>query len=436
MLFIILWLINEKYVFKIFLYNNQLGFFMTKTTGDNKIFSLLAAHENWRTQECLNLLPSENMSSPAVRQLLASDLGNRYTLNVNSEIHGVYIKNAYGGTKYTDSIETEAEEIVKDVHNAKFCTLKPLSGHIAGMIMLVSLCEAGDLIMAIHEKDGGYDGYMQDYMPNMFNLRVDYLPFNQNNWNVDSVAAAQEIRNKKPKLVILGASFILFPYDIKPIRAACDEVGSYLGYDASHVLGLMAGGGFQDPFKDGVDIVTGSTHKSLFGPQGGLILSNSDDVFEKVSGKLSWYTLDNAHQNRIAGLGQTYLEMQEFGYDYAGQVVKNSKSLALALAGVGLKPKFGNLDYSESHQVLLDLDRIKSDLGLNSMEMMNILESENIIIDCVGRLGTNEMTRRGCKESDMQKIAEFISRVVIKHEKSVSNEVKEFVGRCRMEYCF
>jgi glycine hydroxymethyltransferase len=409
---------------------------MAETRGDNRLFSLLAAHEKWRTQESLNLLPSENMSSSAVRRLLASDLGNRYTLNVNAEIHGVFIKNAYGGTKFTDQIETEADEIVKEVHHAKFCTLKPLSGHIAGMIMLVALCEPGDLILVIHEKDGGYDGYMPGYMPRMMNLKVDYLPFDAINWNVDSQAAAQKIRETKPKLVIIGASFILFPYDLKPLHDACEDVGCYLGYDASHVLGLMAGGAFQDPLKAGVDIVTGSTHKSLFGPQGGLIFSNSEEVFQKVNGKLSWHTLDNAHQNRIAALGQTYLEMKEFGVDYAKQVVKNSKQLAHTLARVGITPKFGHLDYTESHQVLLDLDKIKSEFRMNSMEFMEILENENIIVDCVGRLGTNEMTRRGCGEEDMSTIARFFERVVIKRETGLKAEVEDFVRKFDMKFCF
>jgi len=246
---------------------------------NNRLFSLLAQHSEWRTKTFINIIPSENFTSPAVREFLASDLGHRYTLMVNDKIHGVHIKNAYGGTKYTDLIETEAEDIAKRVFGVEFCTLKPLSGHIAGMIMVFALCERNDKIMVIHEKHGGYDGYMPNYIPNIAGLKVDYLPFNELDWNIDSEMAAGAILENKPRLVILGSSFILFPYHIKPIKEACDDVGSLLGYDASHVLGLIGGGEFQQPFNDGVDIVTGSTHKTLFGPQGGLILSNQKEVF-------------------------------------------------------------------------------------------------------------------------------------------------------------
>ena len=405
-------------------------------TLNNKILSLSDDHSKWRMNECLNLIPSENITSPAVRKLLASDLGHRYTLVVNRTIHGVEIKNAYGGTKYTDLIETEAEEITKRVYNAKFCTLKPISGHIAGMTMLIALCEPDDLIMAIDEKHGGYDGYMPGYMPKILNLQMKPLPFIEEEWNLDHEAAAQAIRDLKPRLVILGASFILFPYKIKPIREACDENNTILGYDASHVLGLIAGFEFQKPLRDGVDIVSGSTHKTLFGPQGGLILTNHKDVFEKVKNKLSWHTIDNAHQNRIAGLGQALLELEEFGSVYAKQVIRNSKALAHALDDAGIPVKFRHKDFTESHQVLFDINRINNELGLKPTELMNQMENENIIIDAVGRLGTNEMTRRGCKEEDMVQIAEFIARIVIRNEKNVKFEIKKFLKRFKLEYCF
>jgi glycine hydroxymethyltransferase len=403
---------------------------------NNRIFSLLAEHEKWRTRECINLIPSENVASPAVCELLASDLGNRYTLSVNSTIHGVFIRNAYGGTKYTNLIESEAEEIAKQVFNAKYCTLKPLSGHIAGMIMVLANCAPGHLILAIDANQGGYDGYLPDYIPKIACLSSEFLPFDEKNWNLDFEACAQAIHQKKPRLVVIGASFILFPYDIKPLREACDEVGSLLAYDASHVLGLIAGGEFQEPLKDGVDIVTGSTHKTLFGPQGGLIVTNREDIFENVSNKLAWHTIDNAHQHRIAALGQSLYEAQEFGSDYAKQIVKNSKHLAHVLDESGIPVKFGHLDYTESHQVLLDLDKIKSEYSLNSMELMGLLEDQNIIVDAVGRFGTNEMTRRGCFESEIEEIANFIHRVVVEKDKTVKNEVIEFLKNQELAYCF
>ncbi|UCH89543.1 MAG: DegT/DnrJ/EryC1/StrS family aminotransferase [Thermoplasmata archaeon] len=405
-------------------------------TRDNKLFSLLTEHEQWRMNETLNLIPSENVTSPEVRELLASDLGHRYTLNLDMILHGVKIKNAYGGTKYTDLIEDEAEELCKDVFNAKFCTLKPLSGHVGCLIMLSALCKPGDFIMGINAKHGGYDGYMPEYIPSIFNLKADFLPFNEQDWNLDHEAAHQAILEKKPRMVIIGASFFLFPYDIKPIREACTEVGAWLGYDASHVLGLIAGGEFQDPLGDGVDIMIGSTHKTLPGPQGGLLVTNNEEVFELASKKLAWSTLDNPHQNRIAALGQTLLEMKEFGSDYAKQVIANSKKLANSLANSGLPVKFGHRGYTETHQILLDIDKVENDFKLTPMELMNLLESENIIIDTMGRMGTNEMTRRGCKEEEMEQIASFMERVVVKSEKEVKNDIIEFLKKLTLAYCF
>ena len=193
---------------------------------------------------------------------------------------------------------------------------------------------------------------------------------------------------------------------------------------------------FQKPLKDGVDIITGSTHKTLFGPQGGMIFTNREDIFEKVSNKLAWHTLDNAHQHRIAALGQTLLEFREFGKDYANQVIKNSKAFAHALTEASLPAKFGFKDYTESHQILLDIEKIKNDLGLNPMELMNSLENENIIIDSVGRLGTNEMTRLGCGEEEMREIAGFMKRIIIQKEKNVKEEIKEFRSKLKLSFCF
>jgi len=387
-------------------------------------------------EETLNLIPSENVTSPQVRELLASDLGHRYTLNLDMVLHGVKIKNAYGGTKYTDAIESEAEEICKQVFRAKYCSLKPLSGHVGCIIMLTSLLKPGDHFLGINAKHGGYDGYMPEYIPAMLDLNVDFLPFNETDWQLDHEGAVSMIRKQKPELVVIGASFFLFPYDLKPIKEACTEAGAWLGYDASHVLGLIAGGQFQKPLDDGVDIVIGSTHKTLPGPQGGLILTNNEDVYERFNKKFAWTTLDNPHQNRIAALGQTLLEMKEFGAEYAAQVIRNSQTLAAALNENGIPVKFGHKGFSRSHQILLDIEEIEKKYGHSPMELMNLLESQNIIIDTIGRMGTNEMTRRGCKEAGMEKIADWMTRVIVKKESGVSAEIKDFIKNLELEYCF
>ena len=170
---------------------------------------------------------------------------------------------------------------------------------------------------------------------------------------MDQDAAASSIRTNKPKLVILGQSFILFPYEMKAISEACRETGAKLAYDASHVMGLITGGRFQDPIGEGADIVVGSTHKSLPGPQGGLFVTTDDDIWREFSRNTTWRLIDNAHWNRIAGVAQALSEMKRNGARYAARIQSNSTALGKYLEG-SLKCKFASLGYSRSHQLHMD----------------------------------------------------------------------------------
>ena len=152
--------------------------------------------------------------------------------------------------------------------------------------------------------------------------------FDLGRFNIEYDRFEKEVFKVKPKLVILGASSILFPYNLKRVRETCDRVDAYIGYDASHVLGLIAGKMFQpDPFKNGVDILFGSTHKTFFGPQGGMILTDNDDIAEKILRNMKLKMLDNPHLNRIVGLVQALWEFLMYGEKYARQVVYNAKAL-------------------------------------------------------------------------------------------------------------
>ena len=378
------------------------------------IRELVEAHDRWRLRECLNLIPSENVTSPAVRSILASDLGHRYSLRPE-EAPGFPMPpgNFYCGTRYADEIERVGEELAKRIFRCRHAFLQPLSGHVAALIMLVSLARHGDTIMSISEQDGGYPGYEPYGMPAFLGLKAIHLPFDKEECDLDYDACEKAIRQAKPKLVILGASTILFPYDIKRIREACDEVGAFLGYDASHVLGLIAGGQFQpEPFKEGVDLLVGSTHKTFFGPQGGLVLAVRDDVAERVRENLKLKTLDNPHLNRVAALAQALKEMEEHGEAYARQVIANARALARALDELGLPVLYGHKGYTASHQVLLDTAELERELGLPYSELASRLEEANIIVDRAGRLGTQELTRWGMKEDAMREVADLLAGVL------------------------
>jgi len=398
------------------------------------IQEMVTGHDAWRSR-CINLMASENVMSLRARALLASDLATRYTLPLGIELDGVLVENAYRGTRFTDQIEGACESLARDVFHAKHANVKPLGGHISGMMMLLAICKRGDLILATSDDNGGYHGYVQRYMPDMFGLRSITFPFDNEEWQINMDATLALIRKKRPRLVILGMSYFPFPYDMAPIREACDDTGSVIGYDASHVLGLVAGGQFQDPLAEGADIMVGSTHKTFFGPQGGLVLTNDEDLHEQVDMNTTWRCIDNAHWNRIAALAHALLEARHFSKDYAAQVVRNSQALARSLDREGVPLRFSKKGYTRSHQVLLDGIAFQKGSGMDANVLAKSLEAQDIIIDAVGRMGTNEVTRLGMKEKEMDDIARLIGRAA-KGEGDLRGEANALRSRFGMAYCF
>lgn len=394
----------------------------------------MRAQEKWRIEDSINLLPSENQTSPQVRALLSSEFVNRYTLPLNSESGGEFIENAYRGTRITTEVERKAEEAACEVFKSKHSCVQPMSGHIAAMITIVSTTKKGDVMCAIPPENGGYDGYAPNYLPDIFGLGAFTLPFDMDNYNLDTEAAGDVILKRKPKLVILGASLILFPYDMKPIRDACHDAGSALVYDGSHVLGLIAGGEFQNPLKEGAEILYGSTSKSFFGPQGGIILTNSKEHDESIRKNLTWRIVDNVHWNRVASLGHALLEMRAFGPKYAKQVVKNSQRFGKELKERGFPIMFEELGFSRSHQLLYDVKETRAIYGLGLNDFSIRMERSNLIIDSVGRIGTGEITRMGFKEKDMPPLADLFMAAA--KGKNVKKDVKILRDKFDMEFRF
>src|SRR2546427_8963103 len=175
------------------------------------VLDLVARHDAWRLRGTINLIPSENVTSEQVRGILRSDLGHRYTLPWGKEWHGYVIENSYRGTRFLDEIEALGERLAREVFNARHATLKPMSGHLAGMMLLASVCSRGDSILVLDSRVGGYDGYMPEYMPEMLGLRVDVLPFDESEWTIDARAAADAIVAGKPKVRLIGGKLILVP---------------------------------------------------------------------------------------------------------------------------------------------------------------------------------------------------------------------------------
>jgi len=352
-------------------------------------------HEDWRLGECINLIPSENRSSPLSRQVFTSDLGNRY--NAPDRF--------YRGTKFLDELQSLSEEIARKVFNARYADVRPLSGHTADMAVLLSLTRAGDKVLSVSPDNGGYPGIASEGLGSALGLKNLYFPFSDSKVNIEAKEARALIRAEKPKVVFFGSSFIPFP---QPTRELSDAAaGSICIYDGSHVLGLIAGGEFQDPLREGCSLLIGSTHKSLPGPQGGIIVSNNEEVFSSVSGKIHPGVVDNIHLNRVAALAVTLLEMMQFGKAYAQAVVGNSQALAKGLHERGVQVRGAVAGFTKSHQVLLDYDAKK----LKSVAER--LEQANIITDNGGRLGTAEVTRLGFGRKEVDEVAELIATVIL-----------------------
>ena len=284
-----------------------------------KAQQLVAQHEKWRMNECLNVSAAENFSSRGARELLKSDFVNRY-----SDDRGFH-----KGAKYLRQVEELAVEISKKVFRAKFADVRPISGHLSDVSSILTLTKRGDSILSVSSKNGGYPGISRAGIGRFIGTKDLFFPFDEERFNIDAEKARTLIEKRKPKLVVHGASRILFPQPVRELSDVANE--SVRIYDGSHVLGLIAGGEFQDPLREGCSLLIGSTHKSFPGPQGGIIVSNDEEVFSKVSAGIFPGLVDNIHWNRVASLVVAMAEMLQFGKEYAQAIVQNSQAFGKAL---------------------------------------------------------------------------------------------------------
>jgi glycine hydroxymethyltransferase len=361
----------------------------------SRLENAIKQHESWRIGECLNMIASENFSSPQTRGMLVTDFANRYTAP----------DKFYRGARFMDEVQALAEEVARKVYSARFADVRPTSGHAADMALLLTLVSRGDKIVSVGLENGGYPGISHVGLGKILGLKNLYFAFDDKAFNIDAKATQPLLEQEKPKLLVFGSSFIPFPQPVREVSSMVDGE-SICVYDGSHVMGLLAGGEFQDPLREGCSLLLGSTHKSLPGPQGGLILGNNEEIFERVSSQIHPGIIDNVHWNRVAALAVSLLEMMQFGKSYAQAVVKNSQALGKGLADRGIAVRGAAEGYSKSHQVLLDCDKGKADLYAKR------LEESNIIIDNGGRVGTAEATRMGMGPAEMDQIAELMAFVI------------------------
>jgi len=384
---------------------------------ERRLAALVRAHDRWRGREVFNLLASENAVSPTARRFLSSDLAGRYTLPLTVEFDGETIDNSYTGTRYTDQIEALANASAARLFRARYATTRPLSGHIAALSALAPLVPRGSKILAISPSEGGYDGYAPGFVPALLDYTIRPLPADAPGHRVRAEVAVETIERERPTAVVLGQSFFLFPYPLKEIADAAHGVGALVLYDASHVLGLIAGGQFQDPLREGADVLFGSTHKSFPGPQGGLLVTDREDLFAQIDPALVWRVFDNAHWHRIAGLAQTLLELERCGREYATAVVDDARALGAALAEHGVPLVGGDDGFTRSHQLHLDRPALRAAHGVGAGVLARRLERQRLLIDLVGRVGSAEVARLGLAPADMPRLADLLVRGGLRRER-------------------
>jgi glycine hydroxymethyltransferase len=375
-----------------------------------KLADTLQAHQTWRG-ECLNLTASENMTSPAVRGALLNDLVHRYA-DLTSDDLSV---RRYRGTRWVAEIETAVTDCARLVFRAAQIDLRPLSGHVAGTAVIMGLCHPGDTVLELGRAAGGHRLAAKLALIPLVSLNVLPLPFNDNQYNVDPGAAADLIAECQPRLVILGSSNFLFPHPVREVADAVHDVpGAVLAYDASHVMGFLAANRFQDPLREGADIVFGSTHKTLPGPQGGIILSNDPALMASVRGTLYPGLVANHHPFRIPALGLALAEMARWGAQYADTTVANARALAKALGAVGVRTVASAYGSTLSHTLLIEV------IGFGTAESMtkrleecNVITTHVALPDAFGgegiRIGTQEVTRMGAEPALMPALAQVIA---------------------------
>ncbi len=395
----------------------------------SRVIELTRMHNRWRRTETINLIASENVMSPLAEYLYLNDMMGRYA-------EGAPGKKLYQGTYFMDQLEQLCCKLLAELFNASYADVRPVSGTVANIAALYAVTEAGDLVASLPISLGGHISHRKVGAVGVLRLRTVNLPWDNDNFNIDVDEAVKLIRETRPRAVILGASVYLFPHPVREIAEAAHEVGTYVIHDSAHVLGLIAGKAFPNPIEQGCDIMTASTHKTFPGPQGGVIFTNREDLIEKIDKAVFPGVTSNYHQHRYPSLAVTAVEMREFGVDYASQVVRNARRLAEALHELGFRVLCEHLGFTKSHQVLLDV----RELGGGSkcavlLEQANIIVNKNMLPgdkspeDPSGiRIGVQEMTRFGMTEQEMERIAEFFYRVLIKKEEPsrVRRDVIEF----------
>ncbi|MDE0013594.1 MAG: hypothetical protein OXU36_20800 [Candidatus Poribacteria bacterium] len=381
---------------------------MTHNPKVQQLTLLLEKHHTYR-ETCLNLIASENTPSPLVEELFDERLARRYGNYSGTDI---YQRN-YKGNRYIVEIEGYTQELAKELFGAAYVDFRPLSGNISGIGTTFALAKPGDTALEVHN---GHH-YAEKLLSSPLKVELRSIPIPWDGWrsNIDLDETLALIAEYKPRIINVGSGVFLFPQPVRELKEAMREANpdSYLIYDASHVIGLIAGKRFQSPFEEGADVIISSTHKTLAGPQGGMILTNDASIAERVAKGLYPLLMSNHHLNRLPALAGTFIEWMECGEAQADAIVENAKALGQALAERGVPILGADLGFTESHTLILIVDKYGDGGALAThLEACHIIAGAAGLSPDVGksglRMGVQEVTRWGMTPADAPDIAECI----------------------------
>lgn len=394
-----------------------------------RIRGIVAAHDEWRERDAISLNAAENVLSARARALLSSDMATRVT----EGFPGHKDFPADRQNRFTDEIEASMIHMLRRMFEAKHVEWRPISTSMANATIFFAMTEPGDLILVQSEAAGGNYSYNPAGPTRAARLDVRPLPFNAASFEVDVGPAVDSILKEAPKLVVVGGSNVLFPYPVAPLKEAAAKVGAKLVYDAAHLALFIAAGMFQDPLREGADILTFSSHKVMSGAVGGVILTNDDEIAERILPYSFPTLIQTRDQNKFAASAHALAEMSEFGAAYARQMVVNARALATALEAEGFEILCADRGYTETHQIFPFI----SGVSVTDEEIEDRCQRANLLVTRAQRMGdrsairltSQEITRRGMTEEHMPVIAGWLRRIILELEEpeTVAGEVREFL---------
>ncbi|HYP42863.1 MAG TPA: serine hydroxymethyltransferase [Candidatus Nitrosocosmicus sp.] len=417
----------------------------------DNILKLMKEHHNWFNNS-IPLIASENIPSPAVREAVVSDFGNRYAEGWPGE-------RVYAGCTYIDQVENICNELAKKVFRSEFADCRATSGVVANLAIYSAFSNPGDYMIASSIPSGGHISHGKKEHSGtaglVHGLTIEHFPFSKEEMTIDTDMTKKKIETmanegKSPKIAMFGGSLFLFPHPVKELSDFLHSYDIYINYDGAHVAGLIAGNQFQDPLREGADSMTMSSHKTLWGPQGGIIVS-LEKYGESIKKAIFPGNTSSHHLHHVAGKAIALSEIIEFGEEYAKQVIKNAKMLAYSLANYGFNVLGEKRGYTESHQLAVDISKYGDGGNIEKdLEKCNIIlnrqllpgdikEGRNYLHPSGIRIGVPEVTRLGMKENEMHEIATFIKKIVIDKQDSskILHDVIEFRKRFqKVQYAF